>query len=600
MKINFKRVTARNFLSYGNKPTTLQLDDNPFTIIHGENGAGKTTLTIDLIGWILKGKIQRKGIITSQVVNNINGKNCYGSLEFSIGKKEYKVVRGIKPNILELWIDGINQESESSKKLMQQEIDNIIKIDLPTLSSICLMSINSTTPFVDLSPEQTRQITEDILGISIFSDMLKDIKKQIKDNKDSLKINTKDLNLFSELVNEGKEKLAKYKELKENFNEEKKKKIKTFAQEKDEKEDKRKNYKQDRQKLIDSVDEEDLQNSLNEYGEKIKDLQEVINDLNSTIKAEKALIIIEKEKIETLSKNDPICPTCSSELTDEHKEIEINKSTQIIHNYEESHHRDNESIDKLIKDIDKLQNNITQIHNDEQEYHQNLRSLDDNINSLDRDIQHIDNNLKNLEKENIEDKLKDLVNKSKIKEHVNKFKLLKSENIKLKEKSKYLELIKNILSDGGVKSEIIKKDIPYLNSLIIKYMNLFGKSFSIQFKNDFSIEMKGHQKKGLGYYNLSSGEKKRIDLAILFSFIELIKKKNSVSTNLLVFDELLNTSLDNDGTDIILNILNVLTKDEKIDNIFIITHDKNLNLSNARTIEIKKKDNFSQIEYLGE
>jgi len=209
MKINFKKISIKNFLSYGNKITILELNKHSYTVILGENGVGKSTILIDAISFALYGKIQRKGININQVVNNINNKNCYVELEFNINDNDYKIIRGIKPSILELWVNDKKQDQENSKKLIQNEILNIIKIDLATLINISILSINTHKPFVDLTPEETRNITENFLGIKIFSDMLKDVKEQIKNNKDNLKINEKDFNLYSELVKDNSEKLKK-------------------------------------------------------------------------------------------------------------------------------------------------------------------------------------------------------------------------------------------------------------------------------------------------------------------------------------------------------------------------------------------------------
>jgi len=227
MKIIFKKLEIKNFLSYGNSITTLNLDSDPFTVIVGENGSGKSTLIIDAITFCLEGKIHRKGVLQEQIINNINKKNCLLELTFQKNTMEYKIKRGIKPNILELWnlTENTQFDSKSSNALLQIEIDNLIQIDIKTLKNICVLSLNNSKPFISLAPEERRNISETLFGIKIYSDILDEIKKQIKEIKDLQKINEKELTLYKELVVDGNEKVKKHEELLTNLKIEKNKKL---------------------------------------------------------------------------------------------------------------------------------------------------------------------------------------------------------------------------------------------------------------------------------------------------------------------------------------------------------------------------------------
>lgn len=596
MKIIFEKIRVKNFLSYGNSLTEFNLNENNYTVVVGENGVGKSTLLIDAITWVLKGKIQRKGITIDQVTNNINGKECYGELYFTIKNNSYKIVRGIKPNILELWINDKKQDQESSKKLIQNTIDDIVKIDVPTLSNICLLSINTTKPFVDLTPEETRNITETLLGIGVFSDMLKKVKEQIKNGKDAIKINEKDFSLYEELVKDGAEKLKRFKELEATFEQERTEKVDKLTETKNETKNEKIRKETIAQERKEELEKLDLDKKIERVDKDIDKMIKKETDLNGNIKTNYTLIELEEDKMKRLIDSGPICSTCSTKLTEEHREKEVDTSNKKIHlltsdiaKYKEKAKHASTKKDELKEEIKKTRNIFLEKEGSISKKIREIKDLENKINSIDTEIEKVSG-------ETIEGKISGLIDKDKIKEHVVKYKALKEENKQLKEKSKYLEVIKNILSDNGVKSEIIKKDIPYLNSLIIHYMKMFGKSFAIQFNESFGVELKGTQKRGLSYYSLSEGEKKRIDLVILLSFIDLIKKKNSINTNILVFDEIFDTSLDVEGTDIFIEILNQKIREEKLDNIFIISHNKNLSIPNSEKMEVYKDGNFSKIK----
>ena len=722
MKINFLEITAQNFLSYGNSPTTLNLTKDPFTLIVGKNGVGKSTLVVDAIAFAKDGKIQRKGITQDKVINNINKKNCVVTLKFNVnGKKKYTIKRGLKPSFLELYEDGNSEpmDSRSSKTLVQEEIDRIIPLDTETMRNLCVLSINTRKPFVDLSPEETRRVTENILGIGVFSRMLKEVKDRIKTLKQKALITDKDLALYAELVKDGKDKLEKYKQLKETFGIEKASKIKRckadidiFEKEKVEKIrncellianfEKDKKEKIDKCKLAISVFDKEraeriknceqvIANFEKDKKEKIDDLQFKLTDIEKELKrktvgldllqywdneaaiknleilksegqkliessykikgdttANLGLIGNEESDIKFLMNND-ICPTCSSKLTEKHKKKELDDIEKKIKDLQQKNLK-NESKNLTIqrklevKEAEKvkIERELSEYKDKTYELEKSISNLDNNvlfykkgiedlksdtyrgvtIGELERDkycgvtTEEIENEkyrgvtineikadkyrgvtVEDIEKETIEDKLSGLVNKKQIKEHVEKYKLLKVEKKQNVDDHMYNDLLKSILSDNGVKSEIIKKDIPYLNFIIAKYLKSFGQTFTVEFDDTFDVVVKGFHKKGLAFHSLSEGQKKRVDLAILLAFIDLTKRKNSINTNILCLDEIFDTSLDSEGVEDFTEILNQKVKENQLDNIFIISHKQDLNLPEAKKIEVTMDNmGFSKIK----
>ena len=599
MRINFRKAKAKNFQSYGNCEIELRYDTDPFTLITGKNGAGKSTLLVDLLCFAFYGKVIRKGVTLSTIINNVNKKACKVELEFDIdSRKTYKIIRGLKPDILELYekIDDKWQkhELESSKKLIQNQINDIIKIDIATLTNICIMTIDNRKPFVDLSPEETRNITETLFGIIIFSDMIKDFKEQNKSNKETLKINIKDLELYKELAKDGITKLKEFEKLKENFQEEKDKKLDLLNTDKEAKTKEHVAKTKEIEKIKEKYEAQDFESKIKILEEQIATDKDLNHQHEGDIKANMALIANETKKLE-LIKNSDECPTCNEIFTAEKKEKEISSIETLIHDYDKENDISLKKKAKINTEITIKQNQLTDIKDDQYHLEKKLTLAEKEIDILKRDLDDIINKIKVQENDNIDDKISNLIDRKKIEEHKTKYKNLKIENDQLIEKSKYVNLSLEVLPK--IKKDIIKKDIPYLNSLIVSYMKEFQKSFAIQFDEEFKVSLKGFSKKGLGFYNLSSGEKKRLDLVILLSFIDLIKRKNSVSTNILVFDEIFSSSLDFDGAEILIDLLTKKINEGAIDNIFVISHDRNLQLPNARKMEIYKDGNFSKIRY---
>lgn len=594
MYIEFEKIKFRNFLSYGNSVSEIILNANKFSLITGVNGTGKSSLIVDSISWCLFGKLHREGITQKQIINNVNKKECEVALDFTIDQNKYTIKRGLKPNYLELHKNDKPQDQLSSTVLVQKEINRLIQMDVLTFKNISILSVNTSKPFIDLTPQETRNITEVFLGLKMFSLMLDIVKKRIKDTKDILKGTEKDYGFVRELVRDGKEKLTKYKELKAKFESEKNLKI------------------------------SGLEDELHELEKHLKAI-EVIKDEGEVDKLDEAIEIKDKERDTLMTKatkfdfetdtlkrdikgydkekkffeDNTICPTCESEMNDNHRhkhiktfDVKISAAKKKIVEISANSITDNKKIDKISATIVDLKKESNSLRNSI------ITSQSEKV-TVERDIKRTKIDIDKVSTDTIDNHISGLIDKEKIKEYVGKYKKLKAEKGILELKQKQLNALKTVLSDDGVKASAIKKDLPFLNSSIQKYMKTFNKDFTVVFSDTFEVELKGFSKKGLSYHACSSGEKKRIDLSILLSFIDMTRNKNSIHTNILVLDEICDSSLDAEALEIFIEILQNKTLEGQLKNIFIVSHNPNMSIEDCERITCYKEDNFSKIKIEG-
>ena len=594
MRIDFGKITLKNFLSYGNAVTEIFLNKSAFTLITGENGTGKSTSIVDAISFALFGKIHRKKITQKQVINNINKKGCEVTLDFTIdGRTKYTVKRGLKPNFLELWKDGKKMDSLSSAVLVQKELDRIIQMDALTFKNISVLSVNTSKPFVDLEPTETRSITENLMGLKIYSLMLDNVKKRIKDTKDILKNTIKDFEFTKEIVIDGKEKLKKYKELKEKFEKDKQDAIKALEKELKKHEDYLEHLKNT---PLDSSEINKWKTTHEENEIKYDELRQEKTRIDSNVQTHER-DIRGKEKEITFFEDNSTCPTCASEMDESHRQGHIKTYKKEIAALNKKIKKE----EKILKDNDiiihglsvKIQEGKIIISQSEDRN----RDIENKIRDIERDIAVAERDIKAKKEDAIDNHISGLIDKKKIKEYVEKYKKLRDEKESFEAKLKLLNSLKTILSDEGVKASAIKKDLPFLNSSIKKYMMQFGKDFWVEFSDTFSVELKGFSKKGLTYYTMSSGEKKSIDLSILLSFIDMTRNKNSVHSNILVMDEICDSSLDTKTLEIFVDILQHKVRENQLKNIFIVSHNPNISIENSVRISCYKEGQFSKIKF---
>ena len=566
--IQFSKVRYKNFLSTGNYFTEISLNTNPTTLIIGENGAGKSTF-LDAITFGLFGKPFRN-INKPQLVNSINDKDCVVEVEFSIASKQYKIVRGIKPNQFEIYCDGVLLNQDAKAKDYQDQLEKLIlKMNYKSFTQIVILGSTNFTPFMQLSAADRRSVIEDLLDIQIFSAMNVVVKNKLNSYKseaaqlkiqidatkgkielhkkhlDELKRNTKDI------VD------AKKKEVTENNIA-----LETLATE---------STAKDSQidALLLQVSDEDASNKkftkLNQFEAKIEgNIQKLEKD------------------IEFYSVNST-CPTCD----------------QAINNKEEKVHSCNSKITELGDGLKKLKdesNAVLQRINTIKATQKELKSLEQDLVRINTSSKQIRNYIKKLESEIDEIENKPAMSnefKAQSKTLLNE---LQTQNDKRKAASEAItnyDIISQLLKDGGIKSKIIKQYIPIINKLVNKYLASMDFFVNFNLDEEFKESIKSRHRDDFSYENFSEGEKKRIDLALLFTWRAVAKMKNSANTNLLIFDEVFDGSLDTNGTEEFLKLINMFNDGT---NIFVISHKGDVLADKFKhTIKFGKVKNFSQM-----
>lgn len=566
--IVFNCVRYKNFLSTGNVFTEIKLNEYPTTLIVGENGAGKSSF-LDAITFGLFGKPFRN-INKPQLINSINNKDCLVELEFAIASKNYKVIRGIKPNLFEIWCDGemLNQDARS-KDYQDQLEKTILRMNYKSFTQIVILGSTNFTPFMQLSAADRRSVIEDLLDIQIFSSMNLIVKSKLSSAKEEsaqLKIQ----------IDNVKEKIELHKkhldELKKNSKE-----------------------------LVDAkkkeVDENKL--TLESLIEEAATKQTQIDDLESKIVDEEAntrkftkLNQLEAKiegNIQKLEKDiafyseNSNCPTCD----------------QTINNKDEKVHSCNTKITELNGGLQKLKEEseaVLKRINDIRATHKELKTLDQELVRIVTNRKQVKSYIAKLEAEveDLESKPAMSENfKAQSKELLNN---LQSFNEKRKEaitNTQHYEIAQLLLKDGGIKTKIIKQYIPIINKLVNKYLAAMDFFVNFNINEEFKETIKSRHRDDFSYENFSEGEKKRIDLALLFTWRAVAKLKNSANTNLLIFDEVFDGSLDNSGTEEFLKLINMLNDNT---NIFVISHKGDVLVDKFNnTLKFAKVKNFSQM-----
>jgi len=569
--IIFKKLTWKNFLSTGNYQTTLDLTRHRNTLVSGENGAGKSTM-LDALTFALFGKSFR-GINIPQLVNSINEKVCMVEIEFTVGLVEYKVVRGLKPKKFEIYRDGSLLDQDAKAKDYQKILeDQILKMTYKSFCQVVILGSSNYVPFMQLSAADRRSVVENLLDIDVFSVMNTLVKSKLQITKESIKY-------------------IEYKlTLTKNKAQEKHKLIKTLEK-----------------KSSDSVDQynEDIQEAKGEikkHQEEVDTLQSEVKNLMSSITDDKAvsdsLIQLESEEksfkskiksIETTSKfyeeNDS-CPSCKQHIEKHHKDLMINESDKDKKSVIDSIETIRDSIRTLESKLSSI--NIVLENVKDKEKYISLRQS-----KISASLQYIQKLQKNMESNLIEveevtetkDELNQLIIEGK--GYVDSRK-------DMVEDQHYYNIAFTILKDSGIKSKIIKHYLPIMNKLINKYLS--DMDFFCQFNLDetFNETIKSRHRDEFTYHSFSEGERLRIDLSLLLAWREVARLKNSVNCNLLILDEVFDSSLDGVGTE---EFLKLLTSFGDRANIFVISHKSDTMTDKFQNhLMFEKKNNFSRIK----
>lgn len=566
--IVFETVKFKNFLSSGNVFTEIKLDRNPSTLIIGENGAGKSTF-LDAITFGLFGKPFRN-INKPQLVNSINNKDCMVEIEFSIASKKYKVRRGIKPNLLEIFCDGELLNQDAKAKDYQDQLEKfILKMNYKSFTQIVILGSTNFTPFMQLSASDRRAVIEDLLDIQIFSAMGSVVKAKlvsIKSDAETLKIQ----------IDTTKEKIELHKkhleELKKNNTEQ----INA------------KRIELDEAVLgLDILNTEKiaLSNKLDELEQKVVDdatLQAKFKKLNQVeAKIENNKSKIEKE-VEFYEMNST-CPTCDQTINN--KEEKIHACSAKIKEIDAGLEKLKEESDAILSRIDTIraiQKEISDISND----------MASNTTAIKQSTKYIDKLNKEIDSLTSKPAMSDDFKKQS-KKLLTDLQTFMDQRKEAATNYQYYDIANQLLKDGGIKTRIIKQYIPIINKLVNKYLASMDFFVNFNIDEEFKESIKSRHRDSFSYENFSEGEKKRIDLALLFTWRSVAKLKNSVHTNLLIFDEVFDGSLDNNGTEEFLKLLNIVNEGV---NIFVISHKGDVLADKFKhTIRFEKKNNFSRM-----
>ena len=565
--INFTKVRWKNFLSTGNVFTEVSLDQHANTLITGENGSGKSTI-LDVLCFGLYSKPFRK-IKKDQITNSINAGGTLVEIEFITNGKNFKVVRGSKPNKFEIWENDKLQDQHGHSRDQQKHLEeNIIRMNMKSFTQMVILGSSSFVPFMQLSPNVRREVIEDLLDIRIFSTMSLLLKERVSSNKQNLALNEKDLKSIDALI--------ELQEQQSRLNDEKKsERLKYY-----------KDRKLDIQERI-KITKTSCENTQN----KINKLVDIIIDADTVHERISRIMTIEgnlekkkkstKRNIEFYETNDH-CPTCTQVIDEEIKKEKITEKSAVMVDIETA--MDELGVELL--ELTKRTGEITKIKSDIKELKDALINYDGTLREEERELLIIEEAAEK-EKNNV------------IEESVNKLKELNEDkNGKLDEKKdildnkEILEMAGLILRDSGIKSRIIKQYVPIINSLVNKY--LAAMDFFVKFELDetFHEKILSRHRDDFTYDSFSEGEKMRIDFALLFTWRAIAKMKNSSSTNLLILDEIFDASLDTNGCDDFLKLIHNLDDS----NVFVISHKGDIMLDKfLNHIKFEKVHNFSRI-----
>jgi len=568
--IKFEKVRWKNILSTGNVFTEIDLCRSTNTLIIGSNGAGKSTI-LDALCFGLFGKPFRK-INKPNLLNSINQSHGVVEVEFTIGKKSYKVVRGIKPNVFEIYCnnDLLNQDSKS-KDYQEQLEKSILKLNFKSFTQVVILGSASFVPFMQLSPADRRAIIEDLLDIQIFSSMNAILKEKSSELKEVTSKNKYNIDLTEEKIELQKHNIEEHK--KHNDIEIKKKEDEITESEKEiescEKEIN--NIQSNIEILLKSIEDK----TPNE--KKIGKLNQLESKMDDNIKKS-------KKDISFYEQNDN-CPTCKQGIGEEFRNNQISEIEKKIDTQQKGLEQIKEEIVKLdnrMKDIQKINSEIYKNNNEIIQNNSTIKSLNEFIKKLKNQISDLSNKKNNLEDDN-----------SKLKKLKEELEALISEQQELTIEKQYYEYASTLLKDNGIKTKIIKQYLPIMNKLINKYLTALDFFVNFNINENFEETIKSRHRDEFSYDNFSEGEKMRIDLALLFTWRQIAKLKNSTNTNLLILDEVFDSSLDSVGTEEFLKLMGEMGSET---NIFVISHKGDQLFDKFRSvIRFQKKNNFSEV-----
>ena len=564
--ITLKTVRWKNFLATGNTFLEVKLNQDPMTLVVGKNGAGKSTL-IDAITFSLFGKPFKK-INKGQLMNTINEKELVTEIEFSIGRTEWKVRRGVKPALFEIFCNGdiINQDAKSTDYQKYLE-EKVLKLNFKSFTQIVVLGSASFVPFMQLNANDRRIIIEDILDIGIFSVM----KNLLKDRTMSLKEEFGELEYEIKLLQEKiKIQLKHLEELKEQSKSKRKTDIEKI---------------EETQKLIVKLNDE-----IEQHQDTVLLLMKTIPDKDTIgttnkeldtyrLQINKNLKKLNKEK--KFFENNENCPTCEQDIDEDFKKTKVSAVDIDIDTMSDGLSKIDFQLENVYARINEIKKQNEKIQDEEEE----IRTKNGYIKSHNDFIKHLNEEL-DQKREEVDVGKNELMEKE-----LEDYKETRTQYV---EQKRYYDILGAILNDTGIKTRVIKKYLPVINNNVNNYLKDMDFFVNFQLDENFNETIKSRHRDHFSYYSFSEGEKKRIDIALLLTWRHIASMRNSVNVNLLILDEVFDASLDQAGVDDLMKLFNIL----KGTNLFIISHKLDvLDDKFPKKITVEKVKNFTQIQY---
>jgi len=568
--ILFEEIQWKNFLSTGNHYTKISFNSHSTTLIVGQNGAGKSTV-LDALTFSLFGKPFRK-VNKSQLINQANEKDCRVEIDFSIAETQWKVVRGIKPNLFEVYRNGncLNQfaNANDQQKWLEQ---NVLKMNYKSFTQIVVLGSSTFVPFMQLSASNRREVIEDLLDIKIFSSMnslIKDKIRQIKEEGRTLELKKESLNdkvemqknFIKELEDQGKERIDDNKE-----------KITTLFTESD-------NY------VLVNTELENEVADLTKDQEKVTGATEKLREFGN-IKGKLSQRVSTITKEHKFFKENAVCPTCKQDIEEEFRINKLddaqNKAKELQSGYKE--------LEEAIKKEEEREHQFTQLSKEITKLTHGISKNNTRISGCQRQIRDLESEIQRLTEQ--------LADRNTEHEKLESFRETLAttyEDLASKHDTvRYYDFAYGLLRDGGVKSKIIKKYLPLINQQINRYLQIMDFYVNFTLDEEFNETVQSPIHDNFSYSSFSEGEKMRIDLALLFTWREVARFKNSVNTNLLILDEIFDSSLDEMGTEYFTKIIRFVIKDA---NVFIISHKTGMDDKFENVLKFEKEKGFSRLK----
>ena len=554
--INFTTIKWKNFLSTGNAWTEIDFERSPSTLIIGENGSGKSTL-LDALTFALFNKPFRN-VAKPQLINTINGKNCLVEIAFSVGTKSYTIRRGLQPRVFDITINGQQIDKNANIRDFQKYLEeSILKLNYKSFTQIVMLGSASFTPFMQLHLGARREIIEDILDISIFTSMNKVLKDKLVNLENQVR-------LIEGEIDVAKQKATIQEQYIKTLEDDKSSKVKEILQ-----------SIEDTNEQIEKSNEE--ADGITKEKTALGDVETKKRQLDQFRTKFESQITKHRRDLDFFHNTDE-CPTCQQGIEHDHKELMTQRDEDKI-----------SELESALQELDTQYSEIDKLVDKKLELDQQIMDANNETIAQQRILQRLQ-----LELNDTENKVGNITDEKTKLKSLAKDALAKTKNrTELSEQGHYYDVAKSMLQDTGIKTKIIKAYLPIINKLVNKYLQAMD--FFVQFDLDetFKETIKSRHRDKFSYASFSEGEKQRIDLALVFTWRTIAKMKNSASTNLLLLDEVFDSSLDNNGTEFVMNLLNTIGEDT---NVFVISHKGDQLFDKFRgVIKFEKRQNYSVI-----